>query len=391
MVGMHAEPCASSWSRAATTSAPTSRPRQPRAGGQGRRADGRRPGRPAVEASGRGHPHPGRPAGRSAGAPCAGPAARSRRCTPRAGAFDHRTGQRLRRPARQCMRLLSIRKRLRPGRCPRLEGRQVVRLHMVGDDHDLDLAGVQHGGRAHVVDSRRGHRAAVAVDTVAEAAAPGRSRCAAGPSGRWPACRACRPATAHVWPDAGVHHLLHRCRVEDGKRGHVLSPASRMRPAPSWCPWCRPRRSCRCGPAAPPGRCPAAGRRQGLGAPSISASGSIAVDELLARRPGHVQQLVAPARARRVVVGHHHGRQPGIGDVGIREADEHRGAQRALLPSRGSGPAARGWASRRCPGASRAAASAGGPRPWPAARGRPAAPAPARPARRPVSNMSMCG
>ena len=44
-----------------------------------------------------------------------------------------------------------------------------------------------------------------------------------------------------------------------------------------------------------------------------------------------VEQLVAPApRQGRIAVGHDHGRQARVFDVGVREADEHAGAERAL-------------------------------------------------------------
>ena len=72
------------------------------------------------------------------------------------------------------------------------------------------------------------------------------------------------------------------------------------------------------------------------------------------------------ASRHRVAVGHDHGRKPGLRDVGVREADEQA---RASAPSVLHLARARLHpvrASRRCPGASRAAASARCPTPSPA-------------------------
>ena len=87
-------------------------------------------------------------------------------------------------------------------------------------------------------------------------ATPGRSLGVAGLSGRWPACRACRPATASRAPNAGGDHLLHRVQRWRSTRRPAARHRRASRPAPSSCPSCRPRRSCRCGRAAPPARCP---------------------------------------------------------------------------------------------------------------------------------------
>ena len=55
------------------------------------------------------------------------------------------------------------------------------------------------------------------------------------------------------------------------------------------------------------------------------------VDEGLALRPGRGQQLVAQALGQRhVVVGGDDHAQPGVADVGMREADEQAGAQRTF-------------------------------------------------------------
>ena len=66
------------------------------------------------------------------------------------------------------------------------------------------------------------------------------------------------------------------------------------------------------------------------------------VDEILAVGPGPVEQFVAQSFGERAVaVGHDDRRQPGIGDVGVREAGEQAGGERALglCSSRRRGPA----------------------------------------------------
>ena len=113
------------------------------------------------------------------------------------------------------------------------------------------------------------------------------------------------------------------------RRPRRSGPGAGSRPAPPSCPWCRRRRNCRSGRAAP--RAAALVAPAALARATDSSSGSGRKTNFSRACPGEVEQLVAPcaARRRRVAVRGDHGREAGAVDVGVREADEEAGGQRA--------------------------------------------------------------
>ena len=280
------------------------------------------------------------------------------------------------------------------GDADRGEGGQVVRLHVVRDDHDLHRAGVEHRARTHVVQLAARHRSAVAEAPVAkEADAPGHPARHARQIDRRHVELAAEPER-DLGADARLDHLLHRLGIEDRERGHVLETGVEDRAEHRH----RVHRSAGGAVVAvvEQHHRAAAGRLgigERAGARHRRGERLDLVDERRALGPGQVEQLVAPApRQGRIAVGHDHGRQAREFDVGVRKADEDAGAERALGLHR---PAARLQLPVRRIVAALAhhvrqhrPAAPGYGRARPA---RPAGRARARPARSPVSCMSTCG
>ena len=216
------------------------------------------------------------------------------------------------------------------GRCPPRRSRQVVRLTGARDHHDLDLAGVEHRGRAHVHQLAAGHRPAVAVAAVADQLHAAGDRARLALAGRSPACRACRRAERDLGADAGA-------------RSSAAPPADRR--------W-RTRRRCR-GPASSiaaehrHGVHRAAGgavvvvveqhHRAAAGAPCARARHRVVpAARSCRRRPRALPtrwravRRNSAARQRHVAVGDDDSRETGVADVGMRKADEDAGAPARL-------------------------------------------------------------
>jgi hypothetical protein len=192
-----------------------------------------------------------------------------------------------------------------------------------------------------------------------------------------------------VLPTPAADHLLHRLPGQRWRRRRRRSVRRRAsHPAPSSCPWCRRRRSCHCGPAAPPGRCPPAWPSASAWARAIDMASVF--DAGRRTRRARLQAISSSSSHQRCAWA----ASPSVTttadrpafDVGIGKADEHAWrTARPAPPSRGSGPAA-------LVGAVVAALAhhvrqhrPGGRRPWPGFAWPASIARMALPARRPVS------